>query len=240
MDSAGRAWDAPAMEGRTGYLLVLLVALGGILALLRLGRSGGLFTGGRGRLPRAFAVAPAGEADIPPEAALPIRYLGEKLATLGFVPAGAPVRVPVLDRRAYRLLLAPFAHLEERAFFVMGIESGLGSGVQLMLHLVTPLAGGRRVETTTLAPLESVARPPRVEAQVVLDAGSVEEVWSRHRRALSRHPRADRVAVEASDWEAQVAACYEAWLQTGVRAQRLMLESNGVMYRVRARPRSVV
>jgi hypothetical protein len=228
------------MEARTGYELLAVAALLGILFLLRQGRAAGLFTGGRGRLPRSFAVAPAQDADIPPEAALPIRYLGEKLASLGFVPASDPVQVPVLERRGYRLLLAPFAHLEERSYFLMGVEAGLGSGVHLMLHLVTPLIGDRRVETTTLAPLEVLARPPHVEAEVVLDAGSVEEVWSRHRRALSRHHRAERLPVSVEDWQAHVSACYEAWLQTGVRAQRLMLEPDGLTYRVRQRPRSVV
>jgi hypothetical protein len=222
------------------YVGVALAALLGIVGLLRLGRSGGLFTGGRRRLPRAFEVAPVEAGQLPRDDAHLASYLGAKLAALGFVPAGSAVRVPRLERFGYRLFLTPFVHLEERAVFVMGSESGIGSGTQLMLHIVTPLDDGARVETTTLAPLEPLSRPPKVEAEVVLDAGSIEEIWSRHRRALSRHPRAARQPLIAEDWRAHAQASYEGWLQTGVRAQRLMLEPDGLMYRVRQRPKSVI
>jgi hypothetical protein len=49
--------------------------------------------------------------------------------------------------------LVPFVHLDDRCVFVMGIEAGWRSRSELMLHIVTPLDGERRVETTSLAAL---------------------------------------------------------------------------------------
>ena len=107
-----------------------------------------------------------------------------------------------------------------------------------MLHIITPLSGGRRVETTTLEPLESLIRPTDVDVRVVLDAESVEEIWSRHRLALNNHERAERVSVDPDHWRDLASSAYEGWLQAAVRSQRLQLD--GEMYKVRGRPKSVI
>ena len=96
-----------------------------------------------------------------------------------------------------------------------------------------PPSEGRLVEPTTLAPLDDLRHPAGVDCQVVLDANSVEEIWSRHRRALFRYERKDRRPVQAEAWRLFAAEAYEAWVQAAVRSHRLQLEANGVMYRVR-------
>lgn len=228
------------MDSGLGYLAVALLACFGIAVILWSGRSRGLFTGGRDRLPRRFEVGPLGPADLPYEARRPVEFLTRKLLTLGFIQADEPTRVPALRRLGYELLIVPYVHVDEGTFFLMGIEAGFGPGAQLMLHLLTPLSGGRRVETTTLSPLTNLMRPPHVEAQVVVDAESIEEIWSRHRLALARHERSEREVVEPEAWRQHTANSYEAWLQAAVRAQKLTLESDGRMYRVRPRPKSVI
>jgi hypothetical protein len=123
----------------------------------------------------------------------------------------------------------------------MGIEQHLLPRSELMLHMITPLTGKRRVETTTLGMLETLARPPdTVDFRVVLDADTVEEIWSRHRLALSTHQRSERQVITPLEWRDHAAAAYDAWVQSAVRAQRLQLESNGQTYRVRTRPKSVI
>jgi hypothetical protein len=122
----------------------------------------------------------------------------------------------------------------------MGIEAGLHPRTQLMLHIITPLSGGRRVETTTLEPLDGLMRPKDVDVRVVLDAESVEEIWSRHRLALNNHHRSDRIAVDPDQWRDLASAAYDGWVQAAVRSQRLQLEKNGEMYKVRGRPKSVI
>ena len=97
-----------------------------------------------------------------------------------------------------------------------------------------------RDRTSTLSPLEALRRPPDVEAQVVLDAESVEEIWSRHRLALGRHERGERLAVDPEAWRRYAAEAYEGWVQSAVRSQRLQHDANGQMYKVRPRPKGVV
>jgi hypothetical protein len=75
-----------------------------------------------------------------------------------------------------------------------------------------------------------------VSARVVLDAETVEQVWSRHRLALTEHERADRAPVDPAAWRRHAASAYEAWLQAGVRARRLTLATDGDGYRIVARP----
>lgn len=222
------------------YIAVALAALGGILLLLATGRRGRLFLGARGRLPKRFEVRDIPSDDIPADARAPLDFLTDKLTRMGFVVADLPARVPALQSFGYRMLIVPFVHHDECTIFLMGIESGLHPRAELMLHIITPLSGGRRIETTTLAPLDSLRRPPQVEAQVVLDADTVEEIWSRHRLALNRHERGEREDIDPEAWRNFAADAYEGWVQSAVRAQRLQLEANGQMYRVRPRPKSII
>jgi hypothetical protein len=217
------------------YVALAVVAFTGVVVLLL--RPAGLFTGGRRRLPKRFLVEDLG-GEVPSAAHRPLEFLTKKLSSLGFVSAGPPVQVPALQSFGYQLLLAPFVNLEESTFFLMGIEQHILPRPELMLHIITPLSEGRRVETTTLAALQNLIQPQEtVDLRIVLDADSVEEIWSRHRLALSTHERRDRAPVQAEQWRDFTATTYEAWLQSGVRAQRLQLEGNGEMYRVRT-PRS--
>lgn len=215
------------------YLLLASAALGAIVAVLYFNGPARLFVGSRHRLPKRFEVKDIPTGDIPADAQKPLAQLTAKLQGMGFVSADLPVRVPLLQGFGYRLLLVPFAHPDESTFFLMGIEAGLHPRTQLMLHILTPLSGQRRVETTTLAPLDLVRHPQGVDCQVVLDADSVEEIWSRHRRALFRYERQERLAIAPEAWRTFAAEAYEAWLQAAVRSHRLQLEANGVMYKVR-------
>lgn len=223
------------------YAVVAVAATAGILALVLWGRGPSrLLTGGRGRLPRQLELKDIPSGDIPPDAREPLAYLTEKLSDLGFEVADLPARVPALQRFGHRLIVVPFVHPEERAYFLMGIEAGIHPSTQLVLHIITPLEGQRRVETSTLLALASLRPPVKVHAQVVLDAETVEEIWSRHRRALTEHRRDERLAVTPETWRESAYQAYEGWVQSAVRAQRLQLEADGQMYRVRARPRSVL
>lgn len=226
------------MEHDLLYAAIAMAAFLGIAVLLL--RPSRLFTGGRGRLPRRFEVKDIPTGDIPADAQAPLDFLTEKLTGLGFEVADLPVRVPALQSFGYRLLIVPFVNRDECTIFLMGIEAGLHPRTHLMLHIITRLKEERRVETTTLEPLDSLMRPPGVEVRVVLDAESVEEIWSRHRLALNQHVRADRVPVDPEAWREIAALSYDGWVQAAVRSQRLQLEKNGEMYRVRARPKSVI
>jgi hypothetical protein len=227
------------VELELAYAVVAGLALAGIILLLA--RPTGLFSGGGGgRLPKRFVVKDVTTGDIPNSARRPLDFLTKKLTSLGFRVADLPVRVPALQSFGHRLLLVPFVHEQESTFFLMGIEQHLMPKTELMLHIITPLSEGRRVETTTLPALQNLAQPPRVESRVVLDAESVDEIWSRHRLALQSHERSERAPIMADQWRQYAAATYEGWLQSGVRAQRLMLESDGETYRVRSRPKSFI
>jgi hypothetical protein len=227
------------LENEPLFAAVALLCFAGIVLLLA--RPSGLFSGGgRGRLPKHFIVKDIPSGDIPSSARRPLDFLTRKLSSLGFATADLPVRVPALQGFGYRLLLVPFANVEESTFFLMGIEQHLVPRTELMLHIITPLSGGRRVETTTLAALENLMHPQNVDLRVVLDAESVDEIWSRHRLALQAHERGERAPVGPEQWREYAAAAYEAWLQSGVRAQRLMLEADGETYRIRSRPKSFI
>jgi len=228
------------VESDLYYAGVALAAFGCIVALLIFGRPSRLFTGGRGRLPRRFEVRDIPTGDIPADAQKPLDFLTEKLTGLGFEVADLPVRVPALQSFGYRLLIVPFVNRDECSIFLMGIEAGLHPRTQLMLHILTPLKGGRRVETTTLEPLEGLIRPKDVDVRVVLDAESVEEIWSRHRLALNNHERNERLVVDPDKWRDLASEAYDGWVQAAVRSQRLQLEKNGEMYKVRERPKSVI
>lgn len=228
------------MDATWTYALLAGAAFAGILVLLASGPTSRLFIGGRGRLPKRFEVKDIANRDIPLDARRPLEFLERRLGLLGFVVAGSPARVPAFQTLGHRLLIVPFVHTKERTFFLMGIEAGLHPRTQLMLHIITPLSEGRRVETSTLAPLDSLRQPDKVAARVVLDADTVEEIWSRHRRALCEYQRGERDSVTAESWYLHAASAYEGWVQSAVRAQRLELVANGKMYRIRARPKSPI
>ncbi|MCK6545074.1 hypothetical protein L6R52_04345 [Myxococcota bacterium] len=220
------------------YVGLALAALVGIVLLLV--RPAGLFSGGGHRLPKHFTLEDV-PGRLPRSTAELVAFLSQKLGSLGFTPADLPVRVPALSGRGRSLLFVPYVNVAESTFFLMGIEQSVWPRPELMLHILTPFVGGKRVETSTLAILAMLVHPPETVAlKIVLDAESVEEIYSRHRLALGTQARADRAPVRPEEWRQHAAAAYEAWLQSAVRAQRLQLESNGETYRIRARPKSVV
>jgi hypothetical protein len=218
-----------------------LVSTGLVLAWLSLDRilfPSGLFSRGAGRIPKRLQVEELSYEDISGDPRKHLDFLSDKLGRLGFVRTDHPFRVPVLQSIGYEVLLVPFANTEERAIFLMGIEARSFARVpDLMLHIVTPMSGDvSRVETSTLGALQPqhVRTPARVDLRVVHDAESVEEFWSRHRRALTTYERAQRQPVSIANWKPLVSAAYEAWVEAAVRAQRLRLSKDGLTYRVRA------
>lgn len=224
------------MQGTTFHTLVALVAFVGVLLLLTRGGLA-LRSRRRSRLPRRLEWENMAADDLPSDAREPLAFLTDKLSSMGFQAADLPAFVPSPTRR-HRLMLVPFVHPEEHAYFLMGIEAGLTPKTQLVLHIVSPLAEDRRVETSTLAVLEELPTPAGVHAQIVLDADSVSEIWARHRRALADHRRQDRLPASAEEWRVQTARAYQGWVQSAVRAQRLQLDTDQDAYRVRARPKS--
>lgn len=236
MDGWGMLDAAGASTGV--YLIVLAACLFGIALILFGGKIKPPWAGARRRLPVAFDTESVTLEELPGDTREPVEYLTETLVRLGFEPADMPARLPELQSLGYRLFVVPFLSREEMAFFILGIEADASPSSQLLLHIITPLSDGRRVETTTLQPLDTVTRPPKVDAQVVLDASSIEEIWSRHRLALTRYERAEREVIEGKDWRRFAAAAYGGWLQMGVRMQRLKLEKSGRTYRVKSPPRS--
>jgi hypothetical protein len=218
-----------------GATLVSSLVVLAWLSVERLLFPSGLFSRGSGRIPKRLVVQELSFADIHGDPRKHLDFLSEKLKRLGFERAEHPVRVPVLQSIGYEVLLVPFANSEERAVFLMGIEARSFARVpDLMLHIITPLSGGRRVETSTLAALQHVRAPGQVDMRVVLDAESIEEFWSRHRRALNNFERREREPVAVESWKSLVSQAYEAWLEAAIRAQRLRLSKDGLTYRVRA------
>ncbi len=227
------------MDTRVLPFAVCALALAAFLTLL-FRRQKGLISGGKGRLPKHFEVEEVSFKRIPEDAEEPLKFLTERLHALGFERASHSVEVTALAQGHYRVLLVPFAHESESALFFMGIESPGRQRAHLMLHIITPLSEGRRVETTTLEGLKELRQPPEVALQIVTEADSIDEVWSRHRRALAEHQRSERQAVRLGTWQTLAASAYEAWLRSAVLSQRLELEPSGTMYRLRPRPRRTV
>ncbi len=224
--------DSSAVDG--GALLAI-IAVAGVLsmALVRLTHPKGVFSRGSGKIPKYFSVADVPDGQIPADARRPLTYLTDKLTKLGFVRADIPVHVPAMQTYRRQLLLVPFVHTDEQCMFIMGIESRWPPRSELMLHLITPLADGRRVETSTLGALQQIRPPANVDLRVVLDADTVEEIWSRHRRALSLYERRERMDIELDEWRVLMAITYEGWLAAALRAQRLSLNKDGLTYRLR-------
>jgi hypothetical protein len=233
IDKVGRSWEAAEAMQELG-LFLLVAALAGISAFViqRVFFGGGLFTGGAVRIPKRFVVNDVPTTEIPPDARRPLDYLTEKLRRLGFAPADLPVRVPALQSIGHQVLLVPFAHPEESAIFLMGIESRLPR-TELMLHIVTPLKNGRRVETSTLGALRHLRPPDAVDVRVVTDAESIDEIWSHHRRALMAYERAERQEIDPEGWKVPIAQAYDAWVQAAIRSRRIQLSRDGHTYQLR-------
>ena len=195
---------------------------------------------GRIRLPRRLSFQRVEGAELPEDARAPLAFLRERLRPLGFTELEGPVVLTSLNQVGHRLWLVPFVHVDERAYFFLGVDGAISPGSELAIHIVTPLVDNRRVETTTLEVLGQLIRPEAVAAQVVLDAESVEEIWSRHRRALTRFERSERLDVRPTDWPPLARAAYEAWLRAAVRSQRLILDHSQQTYRVRRRRRRML
>lgn len=232
MDSAAPTWDSVSVDA---WVPGLIVAVAGGLAALydRAQRAASLFTNGSARIPKRFEVESIVEARLPVDAAGLVDSLASTLTSLGFVRE-APVEVPSLRSTGHQVLLVPFVHEDERALFLMGLHTRWARRSELLLHIVTPLGDGQRIETSTLGALLKLRPPASVDLRAVLDATSVEEIWSRHRRALTSHERAARAPVRPEDWCALAAESYDAWIQAAVRAQRVRLTRDGVAYRLRA------
>ncbi|MFO0728353.1 MAG: hypothetical protein U1E65_31525 [Myxococcota bacterium] len=203
------------------------------MALTRYLTRGGLFTGGRVRIPRQFVVREIPTGDIPRDAQAPLDYLTARLAAAGFRPADMPVRVPALQSKLHRVVLVPFYHPTEQTLFIMGIDERFAPRAEIMLHILTPLEGGRRVETTTLSALEQL-RPSGADVQIVTDANSVEEIWSRHRKRLMGYERKERLPIDPEAWKQPIALAYDAWVEAALRAQQLQLAADGTTYLLRS------
>lgn len=216
----------------------------GILLILLGGRSSPRPFGQTGKLPLTLELIDVVQSEIPGDARAPLDYLIAKLSSMGFKMVELPIRVPGFHRAGPRVHIVPFVNPDERTYFLMGIRGSL-EGIlnpksQIMLHIITPMLRGGRVETTTLEVLGSLAKPEQVDVRIVLDAETVEEIWSRHRRALTEYRRDERSEITSEGWREHAAAAYQAWIQSAVRAHRLQLDPEGRMYRVRSRPKSVI
>lgn len=196
-----------------------------------------LLSGGHGRIPKRFDLVELGTVSVPKDVREPLAYLSMSLKRMGFVAVDEPLRAPDMTGFGRHLLLVPFIHPHERALFIMGIESQVLGSSEMMLHVISPLSGGRSIETTTLTGLANMARPPGVDARFVIDADSIEEIWSRHRLALTEHERASRTAVTPNNWRNHASTTYEAWLRAALRANRIRLDIRSNSYRIRSLPR---
>lgn len=217
------------------YFLVVAALAVLTLAILLFTRSHGFFNDPSARLPKSLALQSTPVERLPLSIARLGQTLGDKLVRAGFRPPLGVWRVVRGPRVSYRVYLFPFVHPDESALFVMTVAGHWSHRPELMLHIITPLGGERRVETSTLLALRELRAPPLVDLRVVADAGSVEEIWSQHRRALQSYQREERGPVGEETWEALFRECYKAWLESAVRAQRLRFAGNDQIYRVRER-----
>ena len=226
----------------TSELIYAAVAGGALVGILAILSSGTLqwWRMRRLRLPRRLSFEVVRGASLPEDARAPLAFLRERLQPLGFSELEGPVLLTSLSQAGHRLWLVPFVHEGECAYFFLGIDAAFSPSSELAIHIVTPLANNRRVETSTLEVLGQLIRPEAVAAQIVLDAESVEEIWSRHRRALTRFERSERMPVRPSDWPPLARAAYDGWLRAAVRSQRLILDHSQQTYRVRRRPRRLL
>ncbi|MGF1508841.1 MAG: hypothetical protein ACFB9M_04975 [Myxococcota bacterium] len=212
-----------------------------ILALLLLGFAvgvaawlwrapAGVFTGGRVHLPQKLRIRPVTRSRVPRDATIPVAYLSQRLNDLGFRPYEPVLALPDFQRWGRRLVALAYVHPDERAVFLMAVASSWMGRSELMLHLITPLTGERRVETTTLSTLRRLGPPEKTTLNVVDEVERVEEVWSAHRMSLTNFERREREALRSV--EELVRATYDGWLAAGVTAGRLALDPSTRMYRM--------
>lgn len=217
------------------YFLVVAALAVIALALLLFSRSHGFFNDPTARLPKTLELDAVAMERLPPAIARLGQTLGEKLLRSGFESAPGVWKVARGPRLSYRVYLFPFVHPGESALFVMTVAGHWSHRPELMLHIITPLVGERRVETSTLLALRDLRAPPLVDLRVVADASTVEEIWSQHRRALFSYQREERQPVTEASWEGLFRQSYQAWLESAVRAQRLRFAGSDQIYRVRER-----
>lgn len=217
------------------YFLVVAGLAVLTLAILLFTRSHGFYTDPSARLPKSLELKPTALERLPAAITRLGSVLGQKLVGAGFQPALGVWKVARGPRLSYRVYLFPFIHPGESSLFVMSVAGHWGHRPELMLHIITPLEGDRRVETSTLLALRELRAPPLVDLRVVVDASTVEEIWSQHRRALFDYQREERRPVDAEGWQALFGASYKAWLEAAVRAQRLRFAGSDQVYRVRER-----
>jgi hypothetical protein len=217
------------------YFLIVAALAVVTLGFLLFTRSHGFYTDPSARLPKSLELKASSIERLPLAIARLGQALGEKLARSGFSPALGVWKVVRGPRFSYRVYLFPFVHPSEQALFVMSVAGSWSQRPELMLHIITPLEGERRVETSTLLALRELRAPPLVDLRVVVDAATVEEIWSQHRRALFGYQREERRPVDESTWRSLFESAYKAWLEAAVRAQRLQFAGSDQVYRVRER-----
>ncbi len=220
-------------------IATLTVGAIGVVVFLIIKRPA-LLSSGQGRLPKRFELVELGGVKVPKDVREPLAYLSASLGRMGFIAVAEPLRAPAMTGFGRHLLLVPFIHPKEEALFIMGIESQVLGSSEMMLHIISPLSEGRSIETTTLTGLADMARPPGVDARFVIDADSIEEIWSRHRLALTEHERSSRATVTATNWRKHAGATYDAWLRAALRANRITLDLRSNSYRIRSLPRRAV
>lgn len=227
--------DDPGVVVDPSYFLVVAALAVATLAILLFTRSHGFYSDPSARLPKSLDLRPFALERLPVSVTRLGQALGERLTRAGFTPALGAFKVVGGPRFTYRVFLFPFVHADESALFVMSVASSLIHRPELMLHIITPLEGERRVETSTLMALKELRAPPLVDLRVVVDASTVEEIWSQHRRALLGYQREERQVVDATNWTRIFEGSYRAWLDAAVRAQRLQFAGNDQVYRIRER-----
>ena len=205
------------------------------LGILLFTRSHGFYSDPAARLPKSPELRPVAMERLPVAVLRLGQALGEKLVRSGFQPVKDVWKLAKRPRWAHGVYLFPFVHPDESAMFVMSVASSWASRPELMLHIITPLEGDRRVETSTLMALRELRAPPLVDLRVVVDANTVEEIWAHHRRALFGYQRQERLPVDESTWRNLFENTYRAWLEGAIRAQRLQFAGSDQVYRIRER-----
>lgn len=232
---AADSCDDRAVLVDPSYFLVVAALAVFTLGILLFTRSHGFYSDPATRLPKSLDLRPVAFERLPVGVARLGQALGEKLVRCGYEPVTEVWKLARGPRLTHGVYLFPFVHSSESALFVMSVASTWAARPELMLHIITPLEGERRVETSTLLALRELRAPPLVDLRVVVDANTVEEVWSHHRRALFGYQRQERERVDESTWRTLFEASYRAWLEAAVRAQRLQFAGSDQIYRIRER-----
>jgi hypothetical protein len=192
-----------------------------------------LLTGGRGWLPKKVVIRSAESPRLPIDARRPLRVLRTKLTRLGF---RLDLETAHLSRRITprsHFVFIPFVHADERSLFLAIVEYSWLRASQLMVHVITPFDDEVQVETSSLPILANLPKPQGVRLEMALDVDSVEELWSRHRKALGNIERRLRTEWRPSEWCQVAEKTYQRWLQASVAARLLDENTPGDCYPVR-------